>query len=237
MAAILSYVGDFRAEAMQAAAEGNPNASRCERIEPIDPAARAIRRHLAYANVGGLAVAVLGLAAIPGGIVLESPALFLLGLGVFFLAVIAVVGEAMMRNGRVRRLVVRRCGAEQVPRGAPCVSIEDARTFSQLKTAPEDMGLLWIEPDAGTLILEGLSHRYRIQGADVMRISKRWALCITAVTIAYRINGVELELTLAENQINIFEVMRQIIGMRPRILPIIERALGPAGERTRARAT
>jgi hypothetical protein len=203
--------------------------SRCVRLESEDPAARRIGRDIVLAGVSGFGAEVVGIALGLAGAGLGELMLIAGGLGLFLSGALLVVVESARRGRRVRRVLARR--GVNLPPQSRCVAVEDAQTFSQLKTAPDDVALLHIDETAGLLRIEGLTHRYIIHRRDVTRVTVRRAPSVSCTSVGYRINGVELVLAISENTLDPLEIMKQAVGIRPRLLPIITAAIGaPVGK-------
>jgi hypothetical protein len=102
-----------------------------------------------------------------------------------------------------------------------CVGVEDARTFTSMKLAPEDFAYIAFDAASRRLILEGLTFRYVILAKDVLSVSQASGATTTGVQIVFRVARVMIGITLQYDSVwN--ELKKQTIGrgQDPLIKPI-----------------
>jgi hypothetical protein len=75
--------------------------------------------------------------------------------------------------------------------------VEDARTYHRQKVAGEDLVIALLDPENRRIMLEGLSHRYVIRGADVTSFWPLQAHSVISIRIDYMIAEEKLALVLA----------------------------------------
>jgi len=232
---LLQYAGDFRSPAVQASARllahvaGDIDAvpvSACMRID--DPAneraCRRLRARWKLSSVGGIVVLTLALLLFATGILLDLPLLALVAGILCILIIIFALLEIAHRSKALRRVVAAR-GIDVAAGNVRGVSIENALTFSKMKVVPEDLALLWIDPQLHCVRLEGLSHRYIIYATDVVSLSVRRGPAQSTTSVTYRIGPTELSLTLSEIQGNVLEIYKQSFGLASRMHPKLVEAL------------
>jgi len=156
--------------------------------------------------VGGALIGALGegsgdksaLHPVPGNLAVETVGwtLFSIGLAAFLGALIAgsTVRKRMLM-GRLCRRPGALFGAETKER-TMLLRVEDARTFQFMKSAPEDIGVCLFDEPRRRLLIEGISHRYVICGADVTKLALLSSGRTTTIQVDYRVGNEELALAL-----------------------------------------
>jgi hypothetical protein len=232
--ALLPYAGDFRSEAVEASqvllapVAGDAEAvtlSSCTRIhdDANDEVCRRFRRAMRFGTIFAISIGMLAVLVGGVGMLLGEELGVLIAVGLL-LGVLLFSGVSIeWRDRKVRRLVSAR-GVELTPR-IRCIRIENALTYNSLKVVPEDLAMVCVDPARHCVRLEGLSHRYIIYAADVTHLAVRRmpGQCSTAIT--YRIGAMQLALTLAESQSNVFELLLQAVGRVPRLHRVLVEAL------------
>jgi hypothetical protein len=77
-----------------------------------------------------------------------------------------------------------------------CVGVEDARTFTTMKLAPEDFAYIGFDAANCRLILEGLTFRYVIHARDVLSVTQAAGATTTGVQIVFRVASAVVSVTL-----------------------------------------
>jgi hypothetical protein len=102
-----------------------------------------------------------------------------------------------------------------------CIGVEDSRTFTTMKLAPEDFAYIAFDAVSRRVILEGLTFRYVILAQDVLSVSQATGATATGVQIVFRVARVMIGITLQYDSVwN--ELKKQTIGrgQDPLIKPI-----------------
>ena len=223
---LLNYAGDFRGEAVEASrvllspVAGDVEAlavSSCTRIDGADTeaACRRVQWALWLGSVFGIAMITLPPILIVAALLLDLIWLILVAIAVAAGMIVLTLIQIWRRTVQLRAIVVAR-GLE-LPPHARCVTIENALTYSSLKFVPEDMAILLMDAPRCRVRLEGLRHRYLIYAADVVSLSVRRGPAQSSTSVTYRSGSTTLSLTLAENQSNLLEMMKQTFGRAPRL--------------------
>ena len=150
--------------------------------------------------------AVLGLSGLAFGGVLALLAMLHLraahNSGLFAIALGCVVGASliMVVPTYVERWIVRQhlsqrdetsgFGAEQ----GTHVALEDAPTYGSMKILAEDVGLVYLYPEAHYVKIYGLSYEYLIHGKDVVHLSLHSNQ--KSVLLSYRVAGERIDLAV-----------------------------------------
>ena len=178
-------------------------------------------------GIGGLAIGA-GLAAmeanlrvhwgIDGGLTLIAAGCCSLGGMALLFASIPLV-----RRG-VRRALGERYGAAERAsnlRPAICVGVEDARTFTTMKVAPEDFAYVAFDAANRRLILEGLVFRYVIYAKDLYSVTQAAGATTTGTQIVFRVGRAIVGITLQFDSVW-SELKKQTIGrgQDPLLAPI-----------------
>jgi len=100
--------------------------------------------------------------------------------------------------------------------------VEDARTFSSMKLAPEDFACVAFDAANRRLILEGLLFRYVIHAGDVLNVGQESGTATTGVQVVYRVGAVAVGITLQFDSV-LGELRKQTIGWGrdPLLKPIL----------------
>jgi hypothetical protein len=108
-----------------------------------------------------------------------------------------------------------------------CVGVEDCRTFTTMKIAPEDLAYVAFDAAHRRLILEGLLFRYVIQAADIVSVQQAAGAAATGTQIVFRVGRTVVGITLQFDSIW-HEVKKQTIGAGrdPLLTPIMETFAG-----------
>lgn len=125
----------------------------------------------------------------------------------------------MLANSLLVRRAVRRAIGERfdrvqrqsVLRSPLCVGVEDARTFTKMKIAPEDFAWAAFDSAGRRLILEGLIFRYVIHAADVVSVTQAAGATATGVQIVFRVAGAMTGITLQFDSVW-HEFKKQTVG-------------------------
>jgi hypothetical protein len=102
------------------------------------------------------------------------------------------------------------------------VSLEHAPTYGSMKILAEDVGLLYIDPEAGYLKMDGLSYEYVIHSKDVVRLSLHSNS--KSVLISYMVGEEQLDLAIVPRSVQ-SEVERQTTGSSRSLFEAIQDAL------------
>jgi hypothetical protein len=109
-----------------------------------------------------------------------------------------------------------------------CVGVEDARTFTTMKIAPEDFAYIAFDAASRRVILEGLTFRYVIHAHDVYSVSQASGTATTGVQIVFRVARVYIGITLQYDSV-VSELKKQTIGLgRDPLLRPIRQTFGLA---------
>jgi hypothetical protein len=92
-----------------------------------------------------------------------------------------------------------------------CVGVEDCRTFTTLKIAPEDLAYVAFDASRRRLILEGLLFRYVIQAADIVSVQQATGAATTGTQVVFRVGRAVVGITLQFDSIW-HEFRKQTIG-------------------------
>lgn len=92
-----------------------------------------------------------------------------------------------------------------------CVGVEDCRTFTTMKIAPEDFAYAAFDAARRRLILEGLLFRYVIQAADIVSVQQAAGAAATGTQVVFRVGRAVVGVTLQFDSIW-HEVKKQTIG-------------------------
>jgi hypothetical protein len=154
-------------------------------------------------------------------------------LGLFALAVACFVGGnlSLFIPVFVERFIVRlklpRHQEDSDPGHEPKgihVALENAVTHDAMKFLAEDVGLIYIFPEARYVKIDGLSYEYRIQAQDVVELALHWKG--KNVLVSYMIGTERLDLLIMQRSI-MAEFERQTIGSSPGLLVKMKEALRP----------
>jgi hypothetical protein len=117
---------------------------------------------------------------------------------VVFLALL-VAGEWIIKQSLTRRFRRRQGSFLEVSQKLPslAVRVENAHTHHIAKTTTEDVGICFLDESNRRLLIEGVSHRYLIQGADVIEFDPIDSETTAAVRLRYRIGNSELPIVLS----------------------------------------
>jgi hypothetical protein len=133
----------------------------------------------------------------------ENPVLLATGATLFVVGGIGfagiLVGGNVLRKRSMIRTLCRRPGAlfgAEAKGETMVLRMEDAHTFHQLKSTPQDIGVCLFDADRRRLLVEGICHRYVICGSDVTKLTLLDAGTTTALQLNYRIGNDELALAL-----------------------------------------
>jgi hypothetical protein len=211
------------------------NCSLCLPVTDSDP--DAMRGY----GLGVLAIFVVGLLCIVGGGVFALVAAKLIQDHAerSWLAVIPLVvpaaGFALLLSQGVyqRRFARRQIGARYenllTLGGQPkpvCVGLEEAVSFHRFKLTPDDVAFVACDPIGRRVIIEGVRHRYWIQGDDVLSVGQLPGGSSTATAIAYAVGAAQLAIALQQTSIW-HEFKKQTIGAkRDPLLRVIQDTLG-----------
>jgi hypothetical protein len=104
-----------------------------------------------------------------------------------------------------------------------CVGVEDCRTFTTMKIAPEDLAYVAFDAAQRRLILEGLLFRYVIQAADIVSVQQATGAATTGTQVVFRVGRAVVGITLQFDSIW-HELRKQTIGAGrdPLLGPITE---------------
>jgi hypothetical protein len=195
-------------------------------VLPADVGGVAVLRHIARLTLVRLILALSGLAAgallaaVQGklaGLVHVSQGLILTLAGLCSIGGIVLLSSSVFL---VRRTVRRALGTryEAVVRLSTlrpplCVGVEDARTFTKMKLAPEDFAYVGFDAAQRRLILEGLLFRYMIRAADVLTVGQAQGSTTTGTQIVFRVGRVVVGVTLQFDSVW-HELKRQLFFTR-----------------------
>jgi hypothetical protein len=104
------------------------------------------------------------------------------------------------------------------------VAIEYARTYGSMKLLAEDVGLMFLHPNARYVRIDGLSYEYVIQGEDVMDL--RLHANGKTVLLSYAIGEAPLELAILPRSLRA-ELARQTVGSSRSLFQKVHDALAP----------
>lgn len=106
------------------------------------------------------------------------------------------------------------------------VSLEYAPTYGTLKILAEDVGLLYVHPEAHYVKIDGLSYEYIIQSKDVVRLSLHSNR--KSVLLSYAVGAERLDLAIVPRSLRA-ELKRQTLGESQSLFAMIQEALKPDG--------
>jgi hypothetical protein len=139
------------------------------------------------------------------------------GIGLLFASVFCVRWGVRRHLGE-RYEAVRRMSNLRSPL---CVGVEDARTFTTMKLAPEDFAYIAFDAANRRLILEGLTFRYVILAKDLLSVGQATGVTTTGVQIVFRVARVVVGITLQYDSVwNEFKKQTIGRGQDPLIKPI-----------------
>ena len=178
-------------------------------VLPADVEGPAKVRHIGHMTlvrlllgIGGLAIGA-GLAAMEGNLRVHwgiDEGLTLTAAGCCSLAGMALLFASipLVRRGVRRGLGERYEAAEKASnlRPAICVGVEDARTFTTMKIAPEDFAYVAFDAANRRLILEGLVYRYVIYAKDLYSVTQAAGATTTGTQIVFRVGRAIVGITL-----------------------------------------
>jgi hypothetical protein len=208
-------------------------------VLPADESGPAWLRHIGRMTVVRLVLGIAGLLigallaavsgaisqsiGVPSGMVIALAAPFSIG-GIVILAANVIFARRTVRRGVGQRyLAVERHSTLRRPL---CVGVEDSRTFSKMKIAPEDMAWIAFDSASRRLLLEGLIFRYLIQAADVVSVEQVVGGASTGVQVVFRVGTAVVGITLQYDSVwNEFK-KQTIGGGRDPLLQPIREALG-----------
>ena len=154
---------------------------------------------------------------------------------VFAMAVCCTVGGvlSMFLSTYVERLIVRQhlsqreedSGSGSERKGIH-VSLEYAPTYGAMKILAEDVGLLYIHPEAHYVRMNGLSYDYVIQSKDVVRLSLHSNR--KSVLLSYTVGDERLDLAIVPRSVRA-EFKRQMFGSSRSLFVKIQDALERKG--------
>ena len=193
-------------------------------VLPADINGPARLRHIGRMTLLRLVLGILGLAlgallaatetwfnrelGIPIGVTMSLAACGTLGgIGLLFSSVFCVRWGVRRALGERYDAVVRMSNL----RKPLCVGVEDARTFTTLKLAPEDFAYVGFDAANRRLILEGLTFRYVILAGDVYQVAQAAGAAASGVQITFRVVRVIVAITLQFDSV-ISELKKQTIG-------------------------
>ena len=246
---ILAYApaGDFRlgAAAASRALLNDRDASHAA-IDPEDAASLALSlclpvtdapssaamcrlRRVATACGGiGFGAVVLTLTLMGAAAATDRPELIVIALALSLAGLILQLVDLYWRIAMIRSVILRRLSGSARPSvgPAPCVSIEDARTFLLPKPVGEDVALLWCDPERRRICVEGFTYRYFVHAADLVRVRVRRTLGTCGTEIRYRIGATELAIVISEYSANPLELCMVLLSVRSRLRARIVAAIG-----------
>jgi hypothetical protein len=205
-------------------------------VLPADVAGPARIRHIGRMTLVRLLLGVAGLALgallaaqearlnlhlqVPQWLTLTVASCFSLGgFGLLFAAVYSVrfsvrkyLGERYAEVERMSNL-----------RRTLCVGVEDARTFTTMKVAPEDFAYVGFDAANYRLILEGLTFRYVIHARDVISVTQAAGATTTGVQIVFRVASAVVGITIQFDSVW-SELKKQTIfrGIDPLLKPVLQ---------------
>jgi hypothetical protein len=106
------------------------------------------------------------------------------------------------------------------------VSLEHASTYGSIKILAEDVGLIYIHPEAHYVKMDGLSYEYVIQSKDVVDLSLHSNE--KSVLLSYMVGEERLDLAIAPRSVRA-ELKRQTLGSSRSLFEKMQDALGPDG--------
>jgi hypothetical protein len=113
------------------------------------------------------------------------------------------------------------CRRHSTLRRPLCTGVEDARTFTSIKLAPEDFACVAFDSAGRRLILEGLLFRYVIHAADVLSVVQQSGTATTGVQIEFRVGAVAVGITLQFDGV-INELRKWVsFGKDPLLAPVV----------------
>jgi hypothetical protein len=102
------------------------------------------------------------------------------------------------------------------------IAVEEASTYGSLKILAEDVGLMYIHPDAHYVRIDGLSYEYVIRSQDVVELSLHANR--KTVLISYMIGEERLDLAILPRSIRA-ELKRQTMGSSRTLFDAMQIAL------------
>jgi hypothetical protein len=197
----------------------------------------SLSRLRAPIKLTAVACAILGLSGVAsGGIIgfLKKSDMFADNLSWLAIALCCSVGGVLLLflPTLVERWIVRRhlCrhdedyGSGSEHQGIH-VALEYAPTYGSMKLLAEDVGLLYIYPEAHYVKIDGLSYEYVIQSKDVVGFSLHSNA--KSVVLSYTVGEERLDLVIAPRSI-LAEFERQTTGSSRSLFVKMQDALEPA---------
>jgi hypothetical protein len=143
-----------------------------------------------------------------------------------------LLGNALLTRWNVQRSLGPRYAAVRrasTLRGPLCTGVEDARTFTTMKIAPEDFAIVGFDSAGRRLILEGLLFHYVIHAADVLSAAQQAGAMTTGVQIVFRVGRVVVGITLQNDSVlNELRKYTVSLGQDPLLKPVIATFTGGA---------
>jgi hypothetical protein len=197
----------------------------------------SLSRHRAPIKVTAVASAILGLLGVAsGGIIglLSKSGMLADSLSLLAITLCCSVGGILLLllPVFVERWIVRQhlsqhdedCGSGSEHKGIH-VALEYAPTYGSIKLLAEDVGLLYIHPEADYVKIDGLSYQYVIQSKDVVDFSLHSNG--KSVLLSYTVGEELLDLVIAPRSI-LAELKRQTMGSSRSLFVKLRDALEPA---------
>jgi len=131
-----------------------------------------------------------------------------------------------------RRIVHRHLCQRDDDFGSGCevqgihVALEHAPTYGSIKILAEDVGLIYIHPEAHYVKMDGLSYEYVIHSKDVVELSLHSNE--KSVLVSYMVGEERLDLAIAPRSVRA-ELKRQTLGSSRSLFEKMQDALGPDG--------
>lgn len=193
-------------------------------VLPADVSGPRTLRHIARMTLARLIVGIVGIAA--GGILACLHQIIEQQWRISDLLLMSIAGVCslggiglLLSNVFFVRRTVRRALAqrhlellEHSTLRPLCVGVEDCRTFTTMKLAPEDFAYIAFDVARRRLILEGLLFRYVICDRDCLTIGQAAGATTTGVQIIFRVGAVVVGITVQHDSIW-HELKRQTIGV------------------------
>jgi MFS family permease len=181
-------------------------------------------------GVGGLVLgAVLGLTSAKSLEKGEAPWRLVVALGGTFGGIGLLLSNGLFQRRYTRRRIGQRyeelatlCGG-----AAPVwVGLEEAVSFHRFKLVPEDVAFVGFDPAARLVVIEGVRHRYRIRGDDVLSVGQLPGGGSSATAIAYQVGDAQLAIALQSTSVW-HELKKQTVGAkRDPLLRRVQETLG-----------
>jgi len=176
-------------------------------------------------GLSGLATGAIIILAPKGGIAADKSSVPAIAAGCTIAGMLAMFLPTFIERWIVRRYLLQN---EEGPTSGPDhkgihVALENAHTYQKVKILAEDVGLIYIHPEASYVRISGLSYDYIIQSKDVAGFSLHPNG--KSVLLSYLVGKERLDLVIVPRSL-LAELRRQTLGSSQSLFEKIQQALG-----------